>query len=139
MTNEDREERIRRRAYRLWLEEGCPEGREADHWDKASELIAIEENYRDTLKPNPLHDYERNPTTEPIESIEVMRNLGEFPTLVDQGEEATFPDRALVGEADEPPLASPQRGGAKQRRRTSAREEEPSGREVPGASGGKGA
>ncbi len=112
MTNKDRDERIRKRAYRLWQEEGCPEGREAEHWDKASELVAIEENYRDTLKPNPIHAYEHNPSTEPIESFEAMRNLGEFPTLVDQGDEATFPDRALVADADEAPLSLPRHKGA---------------------------
>jgi hypothetical protein len=35
------EQRIRERAYRIWLEEGCPEGREKDHWDMATELVAI--------------------------------------------------------------------------------------------------
>ncbi|MDB5569951.1 MAG: hypothetical protein JWN93_1134 [Hyphomicrobiales bacterium] len=106
MDDKDRDERIRRRAYRLWQEEGCPEGREAAHWDMASELVAIEESYRDTLKPNPLPEYENNPTTEPVEPIEPMRNLGEFPTLVDQGEEETYPDRAFVADADEPPLSA---------------------------------
>lgn len=59
----------------------------------ACELVAIEENYLDTLKPNPTEDYARFPQGEPIEPIEAVRNLGEFPTLTDQGEEAVFPDR----------------------------------------------
>jgi hypothetical protein len=100
----ERNQRIRERAYRLWMEEGCPEGRADDHWDKASELVAIEENYRDTLKPNPTQAYENSPTSEPVEPIEAVQNLGEFPTLVDQGEEAVFPDRSLVAEADEAPV-----------------------------------
>lgn len=29
--------RIRERAYFLWLEEGCPEGRAAAHWQQACE------------------------------------------------------------------------------------------------------
>jgi hypothetical protein len=98
------ERRIRERAYRLWEEEGHPEGRDKAHWDTARELVAIEDSYRDTLKPNPTEEYANNPTTEPIEPLEAVRNAGEFPTLVDQGEEATFPDRALAGEADEAPL-----------------------------------
>ena len=98
------EERVRERAYRLWQEEGCPEGRAEAHWDMASELVAIEESYRDTLKPNPTEAFENSPTGEPVEPIEAVRNLGEFPTLTDQGEEAVFPDRRLAAEADEAPV-----------------------------------
>jgi hypothetical protein len=77
------EERIRNRAHRIWQEEGCPQGRETDHWDMATELIAIEDGQRDTLKP-----IEQNlgPTGEPIEPLEALQNAGEFPTLTDQGE-----------------------------------------------------
>ena len=79
----DIEQRIRERAYQIWLDEGCPEGRELDHWDMATELVAIEDGQRSTLKP-----IEQNlgPLGEPIEPIEAVRNAGEFPTLTDQGE-----------------------------------------------------
>jgi hypothetical protein len=34
------EEKIRLRAYHIWLEEGCPAGREKENWQRAeSELI----------------------------------------------------------------------------------------------------
>jgi hypothetical protein len=33
--------------------EGRPEGRAEIHWDMARELIAIEDNFQDTLKPAP--------------------------------------------------------------------------------------
>src|SRR6476661_8946716 len=105
MDDRQRDARIRERAYRLWLEEGCPEGRAEAHWDMATELVAIEENQRDTLKPNPIHDYENNPTTEPVEPLDVVKNAGEFPTLTDQGEEATYPDRGFVEDANEPSLS----------------------------------
>ena len=36
------EDRIRERAYLLWLEEGQPEGKSAEHWEKARELLALE-------------------------------------------------------------------------------------------------
>lgn len=36
------EDRIRERAYRLWLEEGQPQGKSAEHWEKARELLALE-------------------------------------------------------------------------------------------------
>jgi hypothetical protein len=38
----NRDEEIRQLAYRLWQEEGCPEGREIQHWIKA-ESIWLEE------------------------------------------------------------------------------------------------
>jgi Protein of unknown function (DUF2934) len=41
---DDHEERIRQRAYKIWLEEGCPEGRAEIHWEMARESVAIEEN-----------------------------------------------------------------------------------------------
>ena len=47
----DIEQRIRERAYQIWLEEGCPEGRELDHWNMATKLVAIEDGQQSTLKP----------------------------------------------------------------------------------------
>ncbi len=43
MTTENREERIRLRAYELWVAEGMPAGREADHWYDAEREIAAAE------------------------------------------------------------------------------------------------
>ena len=37
MAESDRERRIRERAYRLWEEQGRPEGRHEDHWLQASQ------------------------------------------------------------------------------------------------------
>jgi hypothetical protein len=85
----DLENRIRERAYYLWLQEGCPEGRADVHWDEASELTAIEDNQRLTTKPLP-RPGEDPRTIEPIEAVE---NAGEFPTLTDQGEEQAYPHR----------------------------------------------
>ena len=78
MNQKSLEERIRRRAYQMWLEEGKPEGRADDHWDKASELIAIEDGQLGTLKPV---------ETTRSEPIEAVTNQAEFPTLTDQGEQ----------------------------------------------------
>ena len=86
---DDYEGRIRNRAYRIWEEQGHPEGRADAHWDMASELIAIEDNHALALKPvNP----ELGLNGEPIEPIEALENAGEFPTLTDQGE-ASNPHR----------------------------------------------
>ena len=88
----DLESRIRERAYYLWLQEGCPEGRAEVHWDEASELVAIEDNQKRTMRPAPQPD-DDPATVEPIEAVE---NAGEFPTLTDQGEEQTYPHRRRV-------------------------------------------
>ncbi|MBN9055043.1 MAG: DUF2934 domain-containing protein [Rhizobiales bacterium] len=37
--NDDREDRIRRRAYELWQQEGSPEGKPDDHWLQAEHEI----------------------------------------------------------------------------------------------------
>jgi hypothetical protein len=85
--------RIRERAYHLWREDGCPEGREAEHWDRARQLIAIEENQRAATLPNPAARGKPAGPEQPVEPIEAVENQGEFPTLTDQGEEAAAPKR----------------------------------------------
>lgn len=35
----DVQQRIRERAYAIWLEEGCPHGRDSDHWLQAEQDI----------------------------------------------------------------------------------------------------
>ncbi|WP_265500897.1 DUF2934 domain-containing protein [Paracoccus beibuensis] len=39
----DRNERIRARAHEIWESEGCPEGRESEHWMRAEAEISDEE------------------------------------------------------------------------------------------------
>jgi hypothetical protein len=34
-----REDRIRQQAYLIWIEEGRPEGRENEHWERAERII----------------------------------------------------------------------------------------------------
>jgi hypothetical protein len=34
-TEIDRNEEIRQLAYRIWQEEGCPDGRDVEHWLRA--------------------------------------------------------------------------------------------------------
>jgi hypothetical protein len=75
------------------MEEGCPEGRANVHWDKACELVAIEDNYQTTLKPVSSAQAPLGPTGEPVEPIQAIENVGEFPTLTDQGEENAYPHR----------------------------------------------
>ncbi len=42
-TDDDREQLIRTKAYCIWLDEGCPEGRADANWHMATELVATEE------------------------------------------------------------------------------------------------
>ena len=78
MPYEDTERRIRERAYQIWEEEGRPEGKAEEHWEKARIIVSIEESLPTMLKPV------TEPQPEPIEALE---NQGEFPTLTDQSEQ----------------------------------------------------
>ena len=87
----DHEQRIRTRAYRIWEEEGRPEGRAKVHWDMARELVAVEDNFEDTLKPAPSLGADDR-SGEPIE--EALANTGgELPTMTDQDEQTYPPSR----------------------------------------------
>jgi Protein of unknown function (DUF2934) len=105
---DDLEERIRQRAYKLWQEEGCPEGRADAHWDKAAELVAIEDNQKHATKPVS-KSIPNSPTGEPVEPIESLRNAGEFPTLTDQGEQEMPKPKTAAKRA---PRAAPKTTGA---------------------------
>ena len=84
---EDWDRRIITRADQLWQAAGRPEGARDSFTEKARELIAIEENPGSgTLDPE-------DAAKPVIEEASIMRNLGEFPTLTDQGVEMTYPDR----------------------------------------------
>lgn len=116
---DEREERIRERAHRLWEEEGRPDGRAEDHWFQAKEIVALEDGHDEALKPI-------GSGGEPAEPIEALTNAGEFPTLTDQGEMQPphLPDAALDGAAADGEARSPQaaQGSAPKaapRRRTS--------------------
>jgi hypothetical protein len=79
------EDRVEARARRLWAEAGSPEGGHARYADRARELVAIEEVGLPMLDP----EEAARPV---IEEASIQGNLGEFPTLRDQGEEMTHPD-----------------------------------------------
>lgn len=89
------EERIRVRAYHLWQADGCPEGRDQEFWERARELIAIEDNPSAGLEPNPMTRTGAEPgPPEPVEPIESVENQGEFPDrFTDQGERQQAPRR----------------------------------------------
>jgi hypothetical protein len=37
--SEDHTQKIREKAYEIWVLEGCPEGRELSHWDTATGFV----------------------------------------------------------------------------------------------------
>lgn len=83
---DDFDERVRHRAYRLWVEEGCPEGRSEAHWDKARELVKIEESKKAAAKPVPRPEEAR---ARPAEPTATVGNGRQSPTSRDQGEQAS--------------------------------------------------
>ncbi len=85
------EHRIRERAYQIWLDEGQPEGRAEAHWEMARELIAIEDNTHQTLRPAPADGAEGR-AGEPVEEASVAAT-GELPTMVDQDEQQYPPSK----------------------------------------------
>jgi hypothetical protein len=86
--SDDRRKRVTERARRLWVEAGSPASGPDGYRDLASELIAIEEAGDSALKPVT----ESGPFGEPVEETAPVANLGEFPSLSDEGEQ-TYPPR----------------------------------------------
>lgn len=81
------EDRIRERAYRLWLEEGQPQGKSTEHWEKARELLALETDPEEG-KAGVGEGYNNpGPWGEPVEEASILENQGEFPTTTDQGDQ----------------------------------------------------
>ena len=92
------DDRIRARAHQLWEDEGCPEGRANDHWDRARILVAIEDD-RTSLVP-----VTKASAGSPVEEARLQQNLGEFPgRRTDQVERTAMPS---AEQANRPPMAS---------------------------------
>ncbi len=86
VTDPAREQRVRERAYHLWEADGKPHGRDVEFWERARQLIAMEESAGSGLLPNP-QTTPNAPRVTGIEQAELQDNLGEFPDrLADQGE-----------------------------------------------------
>ncbi|MGX1306208.1 hypothetical protein AB7M35_000928 [Amorphus suaedae] len=86
------QERVRERAYQIWIEEGRPDGREADHWEKACELVAMEESGDGALLPL------ETGAGDVVEPPEALENQGDFPEMVDQGEGVRVPHREAAAQ-----------------------------------------
>lgn len=81
------EDLIRERAYRLWLDEGQPQGKDAEHWEKARELLALEADPEEGKEGVDEGYNKPGPWGEPVEEAVMLENQGEFPTATDQSEQ----------------------------------------------------
>jgi hypothetical protein len=87
----EREQRVRERAYHLWEADGKPHGRDVEYWERARELVGMEESAGSGLLPNP-QNHPDSPRETGVEEASIQANLGEFPDrTADQGEVATTP------------------------------------------------
>jgi hypothetical protein len=106
-TDPDREQRVRERAYLLWEADGKPHGRDVEYWERARELVGMEESAGSGLLPNP-QTTPNSPRETGIEEAEIQENLGEFPDrLADQGE--VKPTPAPKRRAPRTPRAKPKK------------------------------
>lgn len=75
----DREQRVRERAYHLWETDGKPNGRDVEYWERARELIGMEESAGSGLLPNPQTHPEAARETG-VEEAAIQENWASFPT-----------------------------------------------------------
>ena len=87
-----REARIKDRAYHLWEADGGPHGRHDEYWERARELIGMEDSAGAAQLPNPETTHADATLIEPVEEAFIQENLGEFPDrFADQGEAQPTP------------------------------------------------
>lgn len=92
MDHRDREQRIRERAYQIWVQEGRPEGRAEAHWEEARELEGQAEVSPGATRPNPAgREESAEASGHPAERPESMAVHGDLPGLSDQGRETPVP------------------------------------------------
>lgn len=90
---EDREQRIRERAHRLWEEEGRPGGRAHEHWEEAERQVAEEEAAIEVEAPDArTHGVEGHAPADPL------RN----PEPIPPAEDPVYP--AVTGPEAVPPI-----------------------------------
>jgi hypothetical protein len=95
----EHEHRVRERAYLLWEADGKPHGHDVEYWERARELIGMEESAGSGLLPNPMAPGASQHVAG-VEEAEIQENLGEFPDrLADQGEVRPTPAPKRKGRA----------------------------------------
>jgi hypothetical protein len=88
-----RDARIREVAYHLWEADGCPHHRDLEYWERARELVGMEES-RGAGQISPAADDAHRVDGQIVDEAALEDNLGEFPgRLTDQGEREQTPSR----------------------------------------------
>ena len=79
--------------------DGSPHGSDLEYWERARELIGIEDSRGSAQLPLPQEDDPAVIIGQPVEEAAIQDNLGEFPDrLSDQGEHPSTPNvRNLKG------------------------------------------
>lgn len=86
-----RDERIRERAFHLWQADGEPHGRDAEYWERASELVGMAES-AGAGQVAPVADTAHRIDGQIVDEAALQDNLGEFPgRQEDQGERRPTP------------------------------------------------
>ncbi|MBV9736092.1 MAG: DUF2934 domain-containing protein [Acidisphaera sp.] len=113
---DENEDRIRERAYRLWEEEGRPEGREHDHWERARQMLDSErpEQQPQQAERSPAGGESASPVEQPVPGVQ---GPGPLPGVDDQRQEVKEPIKPRRAEAAtaaaEPAPKPPAKGGKK--------------------------
>lgn len=91
-----RDARIRERAYELWQADGSPHGNDMEYWERARELVGMEQSGQTGQLAVPDIDDPSIIVGQAVEEASIQKNLGEFPDRSsDQGEHPQVPDPAL--------------------------------------------
>ena len=89
-----REERIRTRAHALWEADGKPHGADKEYWERARELVAMQDSAGAAQLDVPEPDDPAVMAGQAIEEASIQENLGEFPDrFADQGDRQQTPDK----------------------------------------------
>jgi Protein of unknown function (DUF2934) len=68
---------IRRRAFQLWLDAGCPHGQDREHWEQARSALEREYGSRTAAKP--------------VGTSPVASSAGDVDRRIDEAGEESFP------------------------------------------------
>ena len=61
------EQRIRERAYQIWEEEGHPQGRDGEHWQRARSEVIAGQNSEPVFRENVASQEHRTARTKKVE------------------------------------------------------------------------
>ena len=90
------EEKIRERAYHLWEADGKPIGNDLEYWERARELVGMENSHGAGQVEVISKDDPRMINGIRVEEASIQTNLGEFPDRSsDQGDHPQSPNKPL--------------------------------------------